>query len=456
LRAMSAIPKVRRLQAVMQDRNAKGFLEAAEAAAREVRELACGSGAKINADRAFVAAGVIPVLVSVLEGVSVRFKAAEEAAWVLRDIATNSDAFRDKMVEAGVVPALVRVLNEADPASEIAEHAAAAVANIADGSNARANRAVVAGFVPALVRVLREAPPESMATEQAAWALGHLALHTDHVKVDKEPETAARRRWKRGKAMVSMLQGNMPARGRNEGDAEGAELVEIVVPKTRADRVVDEGAVPLLLKVLRESSTGSYAAAEAAGALASIAHGPEVHANLVIVGLVGLLTSEPPGSCAAEVAGRTLWNIMKAHPDGPFLDRVCLFGALPALVRVLEGAPPGSGAAEEAAGVLELLAKAPSIGSPRHGSNSRVEHALSSGALPALLRALCEGANDTAKQSNARKAAASALLQVATSASGKKHMREGRNVSVKLWAAKDRFSDDSGLVDAIDLVLKRL
>ena len=96
----------------------------------------------------------------------------------LANIAFNSDALRDRVVEAGALPALVRALQGAPPGSGAAEQAAGVLMDIAAGSSdARCDCVVEAGALPALVRALGEGTvPGSEARKQAAIALFNLSL----------------------------------------------------------------------------------------------------------------------------------------------------------------------------------------------------------------------------------------------------------------------------------------
>lgn len=291
--------------------------------------------------RAVVNAGALPPLVALLQAGDQDVR--DQAVWALSNVAGDGPALRDAVLATDALPALLTELSErCSPALQ--RVAAACMRNLVRGAPPPPLPSVRAA-VPVLAGLLRCEDAEVLA--DACWALAHLSrCGEQHIQA-----LAAARVCERLAALL--------------GHAEQAvcypalRALSRVLAGSHAEMQIalDCGALPALLRLLREPPAPAALRRAACWALSSVADGSLSQIqDLLDAGAAPLLLAQltAPPDAAADVRKPALYAlayILRRGPLGCVHDLVEKRGCVHALCGVLDA--PDLGMVEMALDALQ-------------------------------------------------------------------------------------------------------
>jgi len=241
----------------------------------------------------------------------------KQVAYELRLLAKCGMDNRACIAEAGAIPQLVPLLSSEDPKTQ--ENAVTALLNL---SIYESNKAVIveaADSLDSIIQVLKSGRSVE-AKENAAATLFSLSAVNDYKKLIGEMPDAV-------PALVELLRDGTP---RGKRDAVSA-LFNLSINRNNASKVVEAGAVPLLVKLLTEEDRERPGLADDALAVLAVLAGQRpglaaVSQTSAIPVLVGLLRSASPKGKENAVA---VLLALCRHGGGNVLNAVT---AVPSLV----------------------------------------------------------------------------------------------------------------------------
>lgn len=284
--------------------------------------------------------------------------AQQNAARALRNLTSRVHCNRLKAAAAGAVPALIHLLEASDPSSRAA--AANALATLMEGCRDTVTQAINAGAVSQLQDMLQE--DESLACRNAAAsALVHIC-HTN--SPDRYSSSMSGSSSGSGMPVVLGLDAcpslvALLTSGNAAGRRAAARLLAYLAKRTSRDEVVAAGAIPPLVALLDNRQDAVRRGA--ATAMCALLHRCDLGKQQFLQcngasSLVPLLSKgEPEEEITREEAARAL-GILCSNNKYRQGEICATAGAIPALVRAMhDGAPPTQKAAAVALSNLACL-----------------------------------------------------------------------------------------------------
>ncbi|KAG1672441.1 hypothetical protein FOA52_013227 [Chlamydomonas sp. UWO 241] len=269
------------------------------------------------------AAGDIPRLVQLLQGLNSSADVQAAAAWALCDLAANHAENQDAFA-SGAIQRLVQLLG-CDSVARVQAAAAGALCNLAANNADNLATIVAPGPIRSLVRLLGPDSSSDM-QEAAADELGILAANRVKNKVKIAPAAGA---------IVPLVQLLGPVSSEDVQRAAAEALRDLAANDAKnTATIAAAGAIPTLVQLLGPESTADVQVA-AAGALHNlacyIAYSNSIAAAGAIPALALLLVPESSADVHVAAAG-ALGNL--AFEDAENQTAIVDAGAIPPLVQL--------------------------------------------------------------------------------------------------------------------------